>query len=74
MRLVLLLAVLMLSSCANDPWQRMFYDVGDQYACTQSNNKKLGETARDAACADPSNPARSSYDTYTKQREAAREQ
>ena len=65
-----LLLCLLQTGCANDGWQRLLYDVGDQYACQQSHVKQRDERARGAQCADTGHPDRTRYDDY----QAAREQ
>ena len=58
-----------LGGCSDTRWQRLFYDVGDQYSCQQRGANQPTGAARAGQCADATHPDRSRYDDYRQARE-----
>jgi hypothetical protein len=65
---LVIVACSMLSACTTASWQRLFYDIGDQYACQRSGSLQRDAQARAAQCTDANHPDRTRFEDY----EAAR--
>ncbi len=62
--------ILALSACADFNWRQSLYDIGDQYACQQHEEKISGPGGAVVACNDPAHPDRSRYQDYKNKRDA----
>jgi hypothetical protein len=66
-----LLGGLALGACTTASWQRLLYDVGDDYACQQRGANHRDAEAHAVQCADASHPDRTRYEDYKAARDQA---
>jgi hypothetical protein len=70
--LAVIVLALLGGGCSTDGWNRFFYGLGDQYACSARNTGRIDRVGRDADCLNPAGEGRTRYADYRDQRDAAR--
>lgn len=56
--------------CAGFDWRQSLYEIGDQHACQQHNEAKVGKAGATVECSNPDHPDRSRYRDYQQAKDA----